>query len=326
MSRPDCSTSDSFTFSTGLEGSASDWDGYRQLYETGGEVLRETDSFHAEIAATRLDRAIIFERRLRGLRHERRPEHLADTGFDHFTLQLNLGGEIEVDAGQGFEPLAVGEAILLDASLPMRLRLIDVHLITASLARGLVIACGEIGHGDRIPIERTAALRRRLDQGATGATDRLNLKDPRLVMLMLSMLAPDRPGQHRLRRRMIQRAVVRDYVEANLAERELDPSTIAHACAISRSTLYRLTDPDGGVASFVRKVRLARLERLLVAGDGGSLTDLAEHLGFADASHMSRQFRAVTGISPGRYRSASQDDVAADAALRRWSTWMAEFR
>jgi AraC-like DNA-binding protein len=93
---------------------------------------------------------------------------------------------------------------------------------------------------------------------------------------------------------------------------------------MSLATLYRLMAPHGGMSRYIRKHRLARLERLLAAGDGRRLSELAHHLGFAEASHMSRQFRAVAGVSPGLYRV--DDDSDATAGRRRWAVWMDELR
>jgi AraC-like DNA-binding protein len=35
-----------------------------------------------------------------------------------------------------------------------------------------------------------------------------------------------------------------------------------------------------------------------------TLTDIAFSAGFADQSHMTREFRRLTGLSPGAYRRA----------------------
>jgi AraC-like DNA-binding protein len=327
LSVPAAPASDSFNFSAGVTG--DEWDGYRKLYAAGGTAHLETADARAEITAVRLDRMILFDRHVRGLRHERTPEQAAVSAFNHFTLHLNLHGVVDVDAGDGLIGLAEGEAVLLDASLPMQIRMVDVHLLTASLARDLIEpAARDIAHGHRIRPERTAALRSLLaksDDGAEGMTR----AGPRLLLAMLEMLASDgrrTPGENRLRRTVIRRALIRDHIAANLTTGNLEPSAIARACGLSRTTLYRLTEADGGVASFVRMVRLAQLERLLATDTDEPLADLANHLGFADASHMSRQFRAVTGLSPGRYRAASRDDAAAAAAKRQWAAWMADFR
>jgi AraC-like DNA-binding protein len=317
---------DSFRFTTGDDG--SDWDDYRKLYAAGGSAFLEGSHARAEITATRLDQMILFDRKVRGLRHERAPEQAAANGFTHFVLNLNLRGVAEVDLGEGFKSLAEGEAVLLDVGMPMRLRMIDVHLLTASIARNLVAgAAGELAHGLRIRPERTAALRSLLGDKQGDGTADLVRAGPRLLVPMLAMLAPrGRRGviEDRLQRKRIQRAVIRNYIKTKLASRDLGPAQIASACAISRATLYRLTEPDGGVAGLVRKVRLAQLERLLANGIDERLAELAQRLGFANESHMSRQFRAATGVSPGRYRIASSGDTAAKAARRRWTAWMAE--
>lgn len=317
---------DSFSFTAGSNG--SDWDEYRKLYAAGGTAFLEDRHARAEITATRLDQMILFDRKVRGLLHERDPEQAAASGFRHYVLNMNLQGAAELDLGDGFNRIAEGEAVLMDAGSPMRLRMIDVHLLTASIARNLVTAAaGDMVHGLRIPPERTATLRSILAAQREAGCAGLVAEGPRLLLQMLAMLAPGGRRsviEDRLHRKRIQRALIRNYIEAKVASRDLGPAQIARACAVSRATLYRLTEPDGGVASFVRKVRLAQLERLLADGGGERLAELAQRLGFADESHMSRQFRLVTGVSPGRYRTASLGDTAATAARRRWKAWMAE--
>ena len=49
-----------------------------------------------------------------------------------------------------------------------------------------------------------------------------------------------------------------------------------------------------------RRIRVA--QRRLVAGE--SVTDVAQQLGFADQAHMTRLFKRIVGVTPGRYRAA----------------------
>ena len=58
--------------------------------------------------------------------------------------------------------------------------------------------------------------------------------------------------------------------------------------------------------------RLDRARSLLRAGH--SLVDAALACGFADQSHLTRQFRSAYGLTPGRWRAMH---VEAPAAARR---------
>jgi AraC-like DNA-binding protein len=332
MSRsdPQPARGQTFTFSGSSDGTGVGWDDYRELYGWGAELFQEGAYFRADITALRLDGVLLFERRLHGIRHERNEERVLQTGFDHHIFQWTLAGVVEFDVNGSFQSLRPGESVLLDAGRVLRMRFADAHLFTASIAKDLANAAASEGshHGRRILPERTRNLRdfwsRLSPSGLGGITA---AEQAQLVVNLLSALAPEgerTPAEARRRLSLIRRALVRDYVDANLARRDLDADGVAAAAGMSRATLYRLMAPHGGIASYIRKHRLAKLERLLAAGDGRRLSELADHLGFADASHMSRQFRAVAGVSPGHYRV--DDDSDATAGRRRWAVWMEELR
>jgi AraC-like DNA-binding protein len=48
--------------------------------------------------------------------------------------------------------------------------------------------------------------------------------------------------------------------------------------------------------------RVRAAQQHLAAGE--SVTDVAQHLGFADQAHMTRLFKRIVGVTPGRYRAA----------------------
>lgn len=307
-----------FGFHGGSGIPGADWDAYQELYAGGTDVFQESERFTADIRAVRLDRCILFDRRVSGIRHERGAHRMDRDGFDHFAFQLVLSGRLDVDVGDGFIAAHPGEAILIDTRRPGRLRFPETHLVTASLARGLVIAAfgAEPEHGHRIGPDHTTAMR---DLYA-----RQGISDgPALVLTILESLgaeAPSSTSAWRQRRRRLQTAIVGDWIDANLHRRDIQPDGVARACGLSRAGLYRLMTPQGGLMTEVRKRRLARLEQWLATGDGRGQQEMAEALGFADVSQMVRQFRAAAGVPPGRYRSAGAP------ARQRWAAWMGELR
>jgi AraC-like DNA-binding protein len=56
--------------------------------------------------------------------------------------------------------------------------------------------------------------------------------------------------------------------------------------------------------AWLMQQRIARARALLQ--DGCLPLEVATQLGFADQSHLSRQFKQVYGVGPGAYRSARQ--------------------
>ncbi|HEX7098984.1 MAG TPA: helix-turn-helix domain-containing protein [Acidimicrobiia bacterium] len=87
---------------------------------------------------------------------------------------------------------------------------------------------------------------------------------------------------------------VRSRVGVDLPERlGVSPRTIQRA----------LKETVGHGPKFVsRRVRLQELARLLATRPDMDLAQLAYELGYADQAHLTNDFRAVAGISPGAYR------------------------
>lgn len=95
------------------------------------------------------------------------------------------------------------------------------------------------------------------------------------------------------------------YIEAHLGDPELDPEQIARACYISKRYLYGVFAASG--RSVCESIRAARLERcrrdLLDPGLADQpISVIATRWGLPSASHFSRLFRAVYGVSPRELR------------------------
>lgn len=65
--------------------------------------------------------------------------------------------------------------------------------------------------------------------------------------------------------------------------------------------------------AWINNLRIEEVKRLIDAGTGKSMTDLAVMAGFTDLSAMSRIFKRITGITPSMYRSDSQKDTRIQA-------------
>jgi AraC-like DNA-binding protein len=79
---------------------------------------------------------------------------------------------------------------------------------------------------------------------------------------------------------------------------------LASIAGVSRFQLLRGFAREVGTTphAYVMQNR-ARMARRLLA-EGASLVDAAHRCGFADQSHLTREFVKHFGVTPGRYRSA----------------------
>lgn len=101
------------------------------------------------------------------------------------------------------------------------------------------------------------------------------------------------------------------FIAARLADRSLTPETICQALGISRSRLYRIFEPAGGVSHYIRRQRLLKTrDALSDRADGSSISRIAEQWGFMDPSTYSRTFRKEFGISPKDARATGWLGIA----------------
>lgn len=98
------------------------------------------------------------------------------------------------------------------------------------------------------------------------------------------------------------------FVEQHLDDPDLSPERVREHLGVSRSQLYKVFEPAGGVSAFIQQRRLDQAFDVI-------LQDRAEHLtlaevgyrhGFRSDAHFSRAFRARFGVTPGRLRKVGE--------------------
>jgi AraC-like DNA-binding protein len=57
--------------------------------------------------------------------------------------------------------------------------------------------------------------------------------------------------------------------------------------------------------AFQTQVRVSRAKTLLL--EGWSISQVASQTGFADQSHLTRHFKRLVGVTPGRYQQSSKN-------------------
>lgn len=282
---------------------------YRTLYARGANAVQTGPAFRAEVTGWRLDRALLFDRELNDVGHQRPADRLAADGFDHFTLTLLVAGVLEVDRGWGWQTIRPGELMLLDMLRPADNRMRGARIITVSLARERVAAASsavEALNGVVIPPAQAGLLAdylhslvRRLPGLPASAIPAATQPIGTLLAVVLAAggEALQLPG-HADR--------VRQLIEARLGDPAFTATSAIAASGLSRATLYRLFQPFGGLALYLRQRRLNRVRAALAdPGDTRSFDDIAQDSGFSSASHGNRLFQQAFGIRPGAFRAAS---------------------
>ncbi len=116
------------------------------------------------------------------------------------------------------------------------------------------------------------------------------------------------------------------FIEANLASRELGIEKITSTFGLSRASLYRLFEPVGGVACYIRNRRLVRARDELTAPglQDRRIGPIAYGAGFQSIAAFNRAFRQAYGATPRSTRKSESGPVATGTSygkmgvLTRW--------
>jgi AraC-like DNA-binding protein len=107
------------------------------------------------------------------------------------------------------------------------------------------------------------------------------------------------------------------FIDSNLARSDLAPALLEKNLPLSRSSLYRLFEPLGGVRNAILQRRLERAMRVLLTGTTARppLRAIARDHGFSSEQQYSRAFRERFGITPYQfYEMVRRKDTVALAA------------
>ena len=101
----------------------------------------------------------------------------------------------------------------------------------------------------------------------------------------------------------------------NLRSHNLGPNMLCRELGMSRSSVYRLLEADGGVSRYIQRHRLAEcFAQLNDPSNTKPVFAIAVELGMVDFSSFSRAFRRQFGISPTDVREAARAGLATSVA------------
>ncbi|NEU12736.1 helix-turn-helix domain-containing protein [Methylobacterium sp. BTF04] len=242
-------------------------------------------------------------------RLERPARMVARQGIDHVLLLF-----YESDGGKGETGWRPGEArtrkvAIIDMAQPV---LIDVSIrsaIAVVLPRALIsdsIGVVEALHGQILDSGEDPApdLLHTYLRGLIACAGQLGSHQlPALAAATSKMCGACFPAAAALRRPIdLQTNVaVRQFIRRELGSFHLTVEAIVAEFGLSRATLYRLFEAEGGVAGYIRERRLLWARRLLTQADGHGrmrVSAVAYTTGFSDEKSFSRAFKRRFGCLP----------------------------
>ncbi|MGC4193248.1 MAG: helix-turn-helix domain-containing protein [Thermomicrobiales bacterium] len=140
--------------------------------------------------------------------------------------------------------------------------------------------------------------------GEIGEAEAESLADLTMTFAIDTLTQHLSPGSGDHPQTIVQRAEIVAYVRAHLTDPELSPATILTRFPLSRSSLFRLFERDGGVERFIRAERLrAARACMLDQHDVRPIEQIALTFGFSSGSSLTRAFRETYGLTPAEVRA-----------------------
>lgn len=289
--------------------------------------LTPPDAFDASWSFHRLDRLIVSEVSFSPQEFVHDPRRHSQADNDHLLLELYEEGSGRGESGDVATCIDQDRLHLVDLSRSYRTVTTNVRTI------GVVLPHASVGYQpDRhppylwLPVASprggllAASMRGLVEQlPAVTVTDAPALAMAfaglvRSLFLTPAATAPDIAARDRLAGR------IRAYVDQHLGD-ELSGDELSRHFNLSRASLYRLFQAEGGVEAFIRDRRLDRCssELMLAQAGRGRVREIAERLGFADAGHFTRAFRQRFGVAPSDLLGAKRHETGepGDAQARQ---------
>lgn len=251
------------------------------------------------------------------LGQRRTPAMARRDGLDHWLFTMPRRSELALDLDGQQVKVTSARPALLSCDRPFQIERLTAEqgwlivFVTRDAVPGLGLPHGMDGmEALATPMGQllTVYLRQMAQRlPALTAADAPALRDATLALLRAT-LAPtaDHRAEARPHAEAALRARLRAMIRARLGTVTLTPERLCRDAGISRTGLYRLFEPLGGVAAAIQAERLAQARRLLEApGERRSIQQIGEAVGFYDPSVFSRAFRRRYGAAPRDVREAA---------------------
>lgn len=243
----------------------------------------------------------------------RQAASLAQGDMDYLMVDLVLAGEVLSSTPTGEVRASAGDMLLLDL-LQESIVCIErpTSIISWILPRAAFLEEPAALHGQVLDHRQPAArlLGAHLRE-LIACSAELNTKDvafygdesTHLLVRTLSMQLGNY-AQHEEEHPLLGRLCL--YIERHLQERSLSPLALAQRFGLARASLYRLFEPMGGVACYIRKRRLIKARRYLLDPRYRHLriSQVADQCGL-EAASFSRLFVQAFGLPPRQVRELS---------------------
>ncbi len=296
----------------------------------------ELDRFDIDFHAAHLGPLILASTASVGQRFDRDTATVARSGVDHVIVQAYVDGRTMVRRGAAEIEVVAGDVWLFDLSRTLATattpRFHNVSLtVPRSLLEPLVTDVdglhglklgGDTPLGGLLSQHIVGLARRSPDMSQREATSIVDAT----VRLVAGCVGPALEAREQIGEAMASALLtrLRKTIDLHLADPDLGPEFLMRRHGLSRARLYRLFEPIGGVADYIRRRRLRRafLDLAAPALRDEKVAAIGQRWGFLNEATFSRAFKARFGASPSEVRAGArvgaQSDLDEARLLRHW--------
>lgn len=320
--------------------------GWRKAFGAVFDIAAEPDeigTFNGDLNVWASGYFVLSEASYSRLKLLRTSETIARSRLDHFGLRLivsgsmaGLGGPQEIDA----EP---GDIFFIDLSQVVNLQAsvrggttADITLwiprirLLASIGDEQALHGLGIKGGSPAGTLIGASLRSLAAQADRMSAQEMDALANGVIELTASAVSPmlERAATSGVPIPLASFVTIRRFIDRNLKSPELGPDMIAKNFGLSRASLYRLFEPVGGIAGYIRKQRLSHTYQEITTAEFANqrIGHIANRFGFTNVSAFGQLFRKAYGMSPREARAAKlkgsyptlKADPGESASLSGW--------
>lgn len=284
-------------------------DSFEGLYDISNVELGPQQQFANRTRLTLFQTGVIGHGQSNTQTLRRTAPSVRRAGFESLSIIL-ANSRVAGNIGDRSVSHALGGVMLVDLSRPSESHWTDLDLVNLVIPREIAptwLMDRDI-HGMSLAPDSAAgrliASHLRTFSQVAGDLSEAEGEAAIMATLMIAERALGRMQPLSLDRAAALYRTVRHAAGRYLATHILDPGLsvdrIARACAVSRATLYRAFEGEGGLMRHVQSLRLTLAHEALARRVGGkpTIADIADAHGFASAGHFTRVFREQFGHPP----------------------------
>jgi AraC-like DNA-binding protein len=287
------------------------------VFEIAPDPAEDPAAFSGTIAMAHLGDALLSTVRSGPQTFERSRAHVRRSGLDHFMVQTFLHGRHDGACDENPVHRGQGDVWILDLARETKTKASHFANVTLVIPRDRVkplLKGGDI-HGTTLrhgtPSARLIASHL---ETLMAAAPELDLTEAAAAVDAAALMIAGAWCRIRESRAEVTAAVratarraICDYIDLHLSDERLTPEALVRLFHMSRATLYRLFEEEGGVAAYILGRRLDRCHAILAVSLNGECTigEIAFGHGFVSEAHFSRAFRRRFGLAPRDARGTS---------------------